>query len=75
MNKWIKNGVAGLALSTAAIAASALTAPQAEPANIEQIEAVAVDATDYFGGSKLKDRMVMAQASEQIQMISVMVQS
>jgi len=60
MNKWIKNGMTGLALSTAALVATSRPPVQAEPTQDDSLTAVSIDALDVAGGSKLKDRMIEA---------------
>lgn len=60
MNKWMKNGMTGLVLSAAALAAAVTVPVQSEPKQDDSLSAVSIDALDLAGGSKLKDRMVEA---------------
>lgn len=58
MNKWIKNGMTGLILGTAAVMATSKPPIQSEPTQDDSLSSVSIDALDLAGGSKLKDRMI-----------------
>lgn len=60
MNKWMKNGMTGLVLSAAALAAAVTVPVQSEPAQEDGLSGVSIDALDLAGGSKLKDRRIEA---------------
>ena len=58
MNKWMKQGVIGFALTSAAIAG--YVEKNAQKGTGEAQLKQAVDALDFAGGSKLKDRMIQS---------------
>ena len=70
MNKWVKYSIAGLALSATQAFAEAPIETTEQVA--QALEEVALDATDFFGGSKLKDRMLTVSNDQQIEMIQLM---
>lgn len=63
MNKWIKNGMTGLVIGTSGIAA-AETPFRAGAIDLSSMSEIAIDALDLAGGSKLKDRMIVANDDE-----------
>ncbi len=80
MNKWMKQGLLGLAMSTAAVAAAATMQTESkEPAGqpaLKASEEVMIDALDFAGGSKLKDRRVLqASAAQKFEIVLVDSQS
>lgn len=60
MNKWMKNGMTGLVLSAAALAAVVQVPAQEAPVQDDSLSGVSIDALDLAGGSKLKDRRIEA---------------
>lgn len=70
MNKWMKHGMLGLAL-TSATASVATTAKSEMTAKPSMSQEVMVDAIDLIaGGSKLKDRRIQnAIATYKIEMV------
>lgn len=70
MNPFIKATIAGLVLSTTTAASAIETQKmQQQPTpNVEQ----GVDAMDFAGGSKLKDRMIQTQQEDQIIMVRIL---
>ena len=63
MNKWMQHGALGLAMASAALAGNLASKAQAEGGDnkvkaIENFGHKGIDALDYAGGSKLKDRMI-----------------
>jgi hypothetical protein len=72
MNKWMKQGMMGLILTTATVAAAAITSPIADSAaELKDLpsEHLMIDALDYAGGSKLKDRLVANNHPQQLEII------
>ncbi len=64
MNKWIKQGMAGLALTSLALTGYVVPKEDDDSSRIEITDATSVDAIDYAGGSKLKDRRIFNSAAE-----------
>jgi hypothetical protein len=65
MNKWMKQGLLGIALASTSMAAFAADKKDNKDANarpeaVESSGHQSIDAQDYAGGSKLKDRMLEA---------------
>jgi hypothetical protein len=63
MNNWMKQGLIGLSLTSAAISASAANKIESKEAGKDlnaqrSFGTQNIDAQDYAGGSKLKDRMI-----------------
>lgn len=69
MNKWMKQGLLGFALTAAAVSAERPAQSQKE-AQPQFKNAVTIDALDFAGGSKLKDRRC-SQASRELEIIIV----
>ena len=74
MNKWMKQGMAGLILSTSALTVAQTTQSEKEVVR-EENSLVSVDALDFAGGSKLKDRMMMITSNQNIQAIHVLIKA
>lgn len=72
MNKWIKNGMTGLVIGASGLAA-AVTPAQVSSLEISPMNEVAVDALDLAGGSKLKDRMIVATEDEMVLVYALVV--
>ncbi len=69
MNQLIKATIAGLVLSTTTAASAIETQTMKQPTQtVDQ----AVDAMDFAGGSKLKDRMIETQQEDQIIMVRIL---
>ena len=70
MNQFFKATIAGLVLSTttAASAVETHSMKQYQTPNVDQ----AVDAMDFAGGSKLKDRMIETQQEDQVIVIRIL---
>jgi hypothetical protein len=71
MNKWMKHGMRGLIITTAAMA-SANQEPKDTSPTPSGSSFVSVDAMEEMGGSKLKDRMI-ASTEDDIQMVYALI--
>lgn len=72
MNKWMKQGMIGLALASAA-AAGVKSGKNGgvEPVGLAKGASLMIDALDFAGGSKLKDRMFQANAARDLEIVVV----
>lgn len=70
MKNWIKATIGGLVLGTTAIASAieTQTMKQTPTPNVEQ----AIDAMDFAGGSKMKDRMIHTQQEDQVLVVRIL---
>lgn len=61
MNKWMKQGVTGFVV-TSALASAVIVAANNSSVKVADSPAtyIGIDAMDYAGGSKLKDRMLQS---------------
>jgi hypothetical protein len=69
MNKWMKNGMT-VAVGASAFAAAIAVAkvnPKVPPSSNAQT--ISVDALDFAGGSKLKDRRVIATEGSELRIV------
>lgn len=71
MNKWMKLSMVGMALSASAVGASQSVQQQPVPDDSRISRDVMVDAMDFAGGSKLKDRMSVPTEYENLEIVLV----
>jgi hypothetical protein len=69
MNKWLKNGMAGLVLGTTALTVATENKTQAQPL---KLQSRSVDALDFAGGSKLKDRMIKFEDKSNVTLVRIL---
>lgn len=73
MNNWIKLGFTGFVLGTTTVASAIETQhmKQPEAENLQQ----SIDAMDFAGGSKLKDRMIKVQDADKVVVVRILLDS
>ncbi|AZZ35489.1 hypothetical protein CIK05_01290 [Bdellovibrio sp. qaytius] len=70
MNNWIKQSITGLVL-TASTVASAIETQNMKQQPIPNSDQV-IDAMDFAGGSKMKDRMIQTQQDDKILVVRIL---